>query len=89
MGAVRAIVIIPAGQAGFATGGFATGCADKVIRLYSFDADSHKYELVRSLVGHSQSVLDLSWSVDGDLLSGSWDGTARCDTSPLNLSLRP
>ncbi|KAG7396705.1 hypothetical protein PHYBOEH_001873 [Phytophthora boehmeriae] len=55
------------------SGGFATGCMDKKIRL--FDAQGQR---VAVLEGHEGGVISLAISVDGKLLlSGSWDGTAR------------
>ena len=75
---VRAILVIPVGHAGFSTGGFATGCMDKQIRLFSFDPATNACELVRTLSGHTNGVLDLAFTNSGDLISGSWDGTARC-----------
>ena len=52
----------------------ATGCADSVVRLWSAEDGS----LLRSLVGHTESVDSVAFSHDGELLlSGSADGTLR------------
>lgn len=54
-------------------GGFITGCMDKKIRIYSAECI-----LIRTLLGHSGGVISLEWSLTtGELISGSWDGTAR------------
>ena len=54
-------------------GGFITGSMDKRIRVYSIECI-----LVRTLLGHTGGVISLSWClVSGNLISGSWDGTAR------------
>ncbi|TDH67683.1 hypothetical protein CCR75_004816 [Bremia lactucae] len=55
------------------SGGFATGSMDKHIRL--FDAQFQRYGLLQ---GHDGGVISLAVSYDQkQLLSGSWDGTAR------------
>jgi hypothetical protein len=45
---------------------------DKSIRVYSLDGT-----LVRTLVGHDHGVISLDWTASGELISGSWDGTAK------------
>ncbi|RYY37114.1 hypothetical protein EON62_01325 [archaeon] len=74
-GAVRALTRIPASSA-FPQGGVASGCADKCIRLFTMD-DTLQLTQHSVLTGHTGGVLSLSWTADGKLLSGSWDGTAR------------
>lgn len=58
----------------FPNGCIITGCMDGSIRLY----DPISHELLNTLVGHEKGVISFSWSCRGDLLSGSWDGTAKC-----------
>ena len=53
-------------------GGFVTGCMDKCIRLYNAD-----FQLIQTLRGHNGGVISLAWKDSGELVSGSWDGTAR------------
>ncbi|CAM9727818.1 unnamed protein product [Choristocarpus tenellus] len=53
-------------------GGLVTGCLDKVIRVYD-----HMGKLQRKLTGHEGGVISFSWTVGGQLISGSWDGTAK------------
>jgi phospholipase A-2-activating protein len=53
-------------------GGFAAGSSDKSIRVYTREGT-----LVKTLDGHESGVLSLSMTAAGDLVSGSWDGTAR------------
>src|SRR5207253_2348203 len=51
----------------------ATSCYDEKIRLFDVSTGA-----VRHLLGHSESIVELSWSPDGrSLVSGSWDRTAR------------
>jgi len=77
-GVVRAITPIPAGTAGFPTGGFATACMDKKIRLYSLDrASGVATALVNTLTGHFMGVISLGWTAGGQLISGGWDGIVR------------
>ena len=79
---VRAVAALPRVAGGaFAAGGFATGCADGLVRLYALqrgadDAVSGA-ALVMALAGHGHYVTSLSVAPWGALLSGSWDGTAR------------
>lgn len=80
-GSVRAITPIRAGAPGFPTGGFATGCMDKTVRLFSLarSAESGQLgaKLERTLVGHTGGVIHLGWTAAGQLLSGGWDGAAK------------
>ena len=63
--------------AAFPTGGFATGCLDGSVRLFSVDAAGSTVSLLRTLTGHSKGVISLSWTSTGELISGGWDGHAR------------
>ena len=54
-------------------GGFATACHDSKIRWYGDDG-----ALLATLAGHQAAVTSLCWNAaTQELLSGSWDGTAR------------
>ncbi|DBA04148.1 TPA: hypothetical protein N0F65_004256 [Lagenidium giganteum] len=53
-------------------GGFVTGSMDKNIRVYSLDGQRQAV-----LAGHEGGVISLGFTAAGQLLSGSWDGTAR------------
>ena len=53
-------------------GCFASGGYDGVIRIYSCDGD-----VVAELVGHSAGITSLAHGMNGTILSGSWDGSAR------------
>lgn len=66
---VTALAAIPADICQLCpSGGFATGCLDKRIRLYS-----HTNELLRVLEGHEGGVISLALDVaNGTLVSGSW-----------------
>lgn len=80
-GSVRAITPIRVGAPGFPTGGFATGCMDKTVRLFSLARSPESGQLVakleRTLVGHTGGVIHLGWTAAGQLLSGGWDGAAK------------
>ena len=70
---VVSATLVPAGKiAECLNGGFVTGSMDKSIRVYSLDGT-----LVRTLVGHDHGVISLDWTASGELISGSWDGTAK------------
>ena len=70
---VMALAVIPPGKFPRAPrGGFVTGCKDTKVRVY--DADG---ALRKLLQGHQKEVSSLSWAASGELLTGSWDGTAR------------
>lgn len=73
---MKAVAVI-APCAAFPTGGFATGCADKQVRLFSFDRATNAGALVKTLAGHTNAITSLAWTNEGHLISGSWDGTAR------------
>ena len=49
-----------------------TGCMDCKIRI--FDATGNP---VMVIDGHQKGIISFSWTVDGHLISGSWDGTAK------------
>lgn len=53
-------------------GGLVTGCMDKVIRVYDLLGQRQ-----RQLKGHDGGVISFSWTAAGQLISGSWDGTAK------------
>ena len=75
-GMIRAIVALPP-CGSCPAGGFATGCLDKVVRLYSFDASRKAVAFVAALVGHLGGVDSLSLSASGLLLSGGREGHVR------------
>lgn len=45
---------------------------DKKVRVF----DGQSRELIAVLEGHSKGIISFSWTSDGKLISGSWDGTA-------------
>eukprot|EP00903_Cladosiphon_okamuranus_P020256 g18590.t1 len=53
-------------------GGLVTGCMDKLVRVYDHFGKQH-----RMLQGHEGGVISFSWTAAGQLISGSWDGTAK------------
>ncbi|CAM9388989.1 unnamed protein product [Pylaiella littoralis] len=53
-------------------GGLVTGCMDKLVRVYDHLGKQH-----RALQGHEGGVISFSWTAGGQLLSGSWDGSAK------------
>ncbi|CAM9230876.1 unnamed protein product, partial [Ascophyllum nodosum] len=53
-------------------GGLVTGCLDKFVRVYDHLGKRH-----RMLQGHDGGVISFSWTAGGQLISGSWDGTAK------------
>lgn len=55
----------------FPQGCIVTGCMDSKIRV--FDADG---TLCQTLEGHNKGVISFSWTRDGSLVSGAWDGVA-------------
>jgi len=64
---VSAVLALPGDR------GFATGSQDKKIRWYASDGS-----LITSLSGHEGPVSSLAWDAKLDqLVSGSWDGTAK------------
>lgn len=60
-----------------------TGCQDGVIRL--FDATGEK---IGALEGHTKGVISLCRAGEGQILSGSWDGTAKLWDLRLQLCIR-
>jgi phospholipase A-2-activating protein len=56
----------------FPEGCIVSGCMDTGIRVYDSIGNP-----ILLLEGHAKGVISLSWSSSGQLLSGSWDGTAR------------
>lgn len=70
---VVCLLPLPAGAiAECPEGGFVTGSLDKTARIFALDGSC-----VRTLTGHTGGVISLAWTAAGDLLTGSWDGTAR------------
>jgi phospholipase A-2-activating protein len=70
---VTALVALPPGVLEECpSGGVVSGSMDKMIRVYSAEGT-----LVRQLLGHDHGVISLGWTVTGELISGSWDETAR------------
>lgn len=49
-----------------------TGCMDNKIRAYDSVGNP-----ILELIGHIKGVISFSWTSTGNLISGSWDGTAR------------
>ncbi len=47
--------------------------------LTAFSSSTHPTQgtRLRLLIGHEHGVISLSWSAGGQLISGSWDGTAK------------
>ena len=71
------------------TGGFVTGCHDNKIRRYSNDGT-----LITRLDAHAKPVVSLALNPKtGELISGSWDGTAKTwkieATNLINTSTLP
>lgn len=63
---VNAALVLP-------SGGFVTGCHDNRLRLYTKEGT-----LVARVDGHTKSVVSLALQPKtGELISGSWDGTAK------------
>ena len=58
-------------------GGFATGCLDKMVRVFSYSPASHAVACVATLAGHQGGVDSLALTSLGQLLSGGRDGQAR------------
>ena len=58
-------------------GGFATGCLDKMVRVFSYSPGTHDVLLKATLQGHQGGVDSLALTTQGHLLSGARDGTAR------------
>jgi phospholipase A-2-activating protein len=56
----------------FPEGCIITGCMDNKIRL--FDPVGNP---LLEITGHNKGVISFSWTNTGNLISGSWDGTAR------------
>ncbi len=78
-GFVRVIRAVPPCPA-LPSGGFATGCLDKAVRLYAVDVSSSgavRVELKGELSGHTMGVISLGFTSAGDLISGGWEGQAR------------
>ena len=72
---VMALTLLPSGlpsQPMFPQGAIITGCKDSKIRVISPSG-----EVMFILEGHSKSVISFSWTATGQLISGSWDGTAK------------
>lgn len=71
---MRALQAIGAGvaPARLPTGGFAAASSDGIIRLYTRDGVA-----AGELAGHKSLVTSLALTPSGQLVSGSWDGTAR------------
>lgn len=65
-----------------------TGCMDSIIRIYDSVGNP-----VMVLEGHTKGVISFSWTADGFLISGSWDGCAKVwdlnQNGKLLLSLGP
>lgn len=75
---LRAILGIPTGVTTvLPTGGFATACLDKKVRLYSYDPAKRAAALVRTMEGHLAGVISLTLTVRNELVSGGWEGHAR------------
>ena len=53
-------------------GCFVSGGYDGVIRVYSCDGD-----IVAELIGHTAGITSLAHGMNGTIVSGSWDGSAR------------
>lgn len=56
----------------FPDGAIISSCMDNAIRF--FDDNNN---MMLQLVGHEKSAISFSWTPDFNLISGSWDGTAR------------
>ena len=63
----------PGMNASYPDGVFITGCQDSNIRVFN----PNTQELLFKIEGHTKPVVSLSWTANGKLVSGSWDGTAR------------
>jgi len=76
-GMLRALVAVP--PCGLCPqGGFASGCLDKQVRLFSYNPATHEVNLVKTLSGHQGGVDSLAVHPTlGYLLSGGRDGQAR------------
>lgn len=70
---VVAVTSLPAGaHKAFPDGCIITGCMDSKIRI--FDSIGNP---LHEIQGHEKGVISFSWTSKGELISGSWDGTAR------------
>lgn len=70
---VVAVTSLPPGKnPAFPDGCIVTGCMDSKIRI--FDSIGNP---IHEIIGHEKGVISFSWTSTGDLISGSWDGTAR------------
>eukprot|EP01032_Pedospumella_encystans_P033667 gene33667-38047_t len=56
----------------FPEGCIISGCQDSKIRIFTFDG-----VLQHTLTGHGKGVISFSWTLNGQLISGSWDGSAK------------
>ncbi|KAH9248413.1 hypothetical protein BASA81_013953 [Batrachochytrium salamandrivorans] len=70
---VNSVVCVPSSEK-CPTGLVYSGGSDKII--YAFDPN-HADEPLLTLIGHTENVCALSLAENGDLLSGSWDKTAK------------
>ena len=69
---VVAVTSLPPSVAANHNGFIITGCMDSKIRI--FDSIGNP---VMMLEGHQKGVISFSWTASGQLISGSWDGTAK------------
>ena len=75
-GMIRAVFALPA--CGLCPeGGFATGCLDKLVRVFTYSPSTHAVACVATLAGHTGGVDSLGLTSQGHLLSGGRDGQAR------------
>jgi len=72
---VTALTHLPenSNNAVYPEGALVTGCQDSIIRIFS----PRTGELMLELEGHKKGVISFSWTSTGQLISGSWDGTAK------------
>lgn len=69
--ALRALTVMPPSE-DLPEGGFISGALDARIHIYN---NSGVYQ--GCLDGHTGGVISFDWTSTGQLISGSWDGTAR------------
>jgi len=71
---VSVVIPLPSGSSQISKGGLASGGNDSIINIWDLSQPS---DPVMTLTGHEKPVVALSTTVDGNLISGSWDHTAR------------
>jgi phospholipase A-2-activating protein len=70
---ITAVAALPANPVSVLPKGcLVTGCMDNIIRIYDTIGNP-----LMNLEGHTKGIISFSWSIEGYLLSGSWDGTAK------------